>query len=287
MRLVEVRSVLNRHRRRDPWFLDDYSVNPYSGCPLGCVYCYLRGGRYGSWGEVRAKVNAPEVLDRQLSRRALRGEFGVVALGTSTEPYMPAESGLQLTRRVLSVVARWRFPVHVLTKATLARRDADLLLEVSDRAIPPADLRGRLPGGALVTVSMCSTDPDVARVFEPGAPSPSERLDLVSDLTSQGVPAGVALIPVLPLISDSEEEISRAVREAADSGASYVFVGSLTLYGECKRAFYSVLRARFPGLLPEYERMYGRGWEAPPEYRERLRRIAEEACARAGVRFML
>ncbi len=285
---VEARSVLNRHRRRDGWFLDDYSVNPYYGCPLGCVYCYVRGSRYGARRPpgVAAKVNAPGLLDRQLASRARRGQYGFVALGTATEPYMPPERELRLTRRVLGVLTRWRFPVHVLTKSPLVVRDADLLAEVAEKAVLPRDLEGSLPGVA-VTVSISTLDEEVARIFEPGAPPPEDRLGAVGELAAAGVRAGVAYIPVLPFISDSERDVAEMVAAAREAGADYVFVGALTLHGEGREAFYSVLRARFPELLPRYRALF-RGRMAPTgSYQERLARAARRACEEAGIRLGL
>lgn len=100
---IQVRSILNKHKKRDSWFLDDYSVNPYSGCPFNCIYCYIRGSKYGeNMAEtLSVKVNAPELLEKQLSRRARKGEYGIIALSSSTEPYMPIEEETRLTRRCL------------------------------------------------------------------------------------------------------------------------------------------------------------------------------------------
>jgi len=168
---VTVRSILNKHKRRDEWFLDEYSVNPYYGCPFACIYCYTRGGKYGKApDQLSAKINAPEVLDRQLRRRASKKEYGFIVVGTSTEPYMPVEKELGLTREVLEVIRYYRFPVHVLTKSDLVLRDIDLLLDLSGRVILPEDLKGKV-SGSLVTLSILALDISLSKVFEPGAPS--------------------------------------------------------------------------------------------------------------------
>ncbi len=123
---ITAKSVLNKHKKRDEWFLDEYSVNPYYGCSFACVYCYTRGGKYGKTpAQLSAKINAPEVLNRQLRRRASKGEYGFIAVGTSTEPYMPVEKELKLTRKILEVIRYYRFPVHILTKSDLVLRDID------------------------------------------------------------------------------------------------------------------------------------------------------------------
>jgi DNA repair photolyase len=157
---IQVKSILNKHKRRDDWFLDDYSVNPYEGCSFNCVYCYIRGSKYGEnmAGTLSAKVNLPEILERQLSIRAGKGEYGVIAIASSTEPYMPIEEKLKLTRRSIEIIAKYRFPIHILTKSNLVLRDLDLLKEIDRIAILPTDLKPKLRHGAIITFSISTLD---------------------------------------------------------------------------------------------------------------------------------
>ncbi|RLF44248.1 MAG: radical SAM protein, partial [Thermoplasmata archaeon] len=106
---IRVKSILNKHRKRDDWFLDDYSVNPYSGCSFNCIYCYIRGSKYGEnmVKSLSVKINAPELLEKQLSRRAEKGKYGIISLSSSTEPYMPIEEKLKLTRRLLEIILKY------------------------------------------------------------------------------------------------------------------------------------------------------------------------------------
>ncbi len=276
MKLVKVRGVLNRHKRRDKWFLDEYSVNPYTGCSFSCIYCYTRGGTYGRPPhELSAKVNAPEVLDRQL-RRARRG---FVALGTSTEPYMKVEEELEITRRILNVLSFYRFPVHVLTKSKLVLRDADILMDIAERAELPPDLD---VSGSLVTVSLSTLDEELASVLEPGAPSPLERLEVVSQLRSMGVEAGLAFIPVIPFLTDGElEDMMRAAKKV---NSSYVFVGALTLPGNLKTSFMRFLRLRYPELVSRYRDIF-RGGYPKREYQNNLYERAAELIDEYGLKF--
>ena len=179
MKEIFVRTILNKHKKRDEWFLDDYSLNPYQLCEFNCVYCYIRGSKYGEnmGKEVAAKVNAPLLLEKELLRRSKRKEYGIIALASATEPWMPSEEKYRLTRRCLEIIARFRFPVHCSTKSTLILRDFDLLSEIDKNAILLKDLQGKLKHGALITVSLSTLDENIARIFEPNAPKPKERLD--------------------------------------------------------------------------------------------------------------
>ena len=95
-REIRVKSVLNKHRKRDQWFLDDYSVNPYEGCSINCLYCYVRGSKYGEnmAENLSVKVNAPQVLEKQLKRRSRKNEFGIIVFSSATDAYIPLEENL-------------------------------------------------------------------------------------------------------------------------------------------------------------------------------------------------
>ena len=284
MEEVYVKSVLNKHKRRDSWFLDDYSVNPYRMCELNCIYCYIRGSRYGGRGGLAAKVNAPAVLERELRRRARRGEYGFIALSSATEPWMPSEEKYQLTRRCLEVISRFRFPVHCLTKSTLSLRDLDLLKELSETAILPTDLKGRV-SGVLFTVSISTLDEKAARVFEPRAPSPERRLDLVKEARDRGLQAGVAYIPVLPLISDSRQQLDEMAKAAREVDACYTFFGLLTLQDAGKELYLRVLEKHYPEHVEEYRKLYRRGWSPSREYTSSFYKRALSACRRYKLKF--
>src|SRR5436305_10721347 len=96
---IQVKSVLNKTKRRDPWFLDDYTINPYSGCSFNCLYCYIRGSNYGiNMAEsVSIKTNVLEILEKQLYNRAKKKQYGVIVLSSATDPYLQFEKETLLT----------------------------------------------------------------------------------------------------------------------------------------------------------------------------------------------
>lgn len=124
---ISVKSILNKHKFRDSWFLDEYSVNPYQGCGCNCLYCYIRGSKYGENMEEKLayKENLLEILDKQLKNAAYKAKYGYVAVGTATDAYMPVEEKYQLTRTCLKLLLKYRFPVFISTKSDLIARDFD------------------------------------------------------------------------------------------------------------------------------------------------------------------
>ena len=132
MQSVIVKSILNKTKQRDPWFLDDYTVNPYSGCSFNCLYCYIRGSKYGinMAEKLGVKRNAVDLLDRALALRARKKQYGIIVLSSATDPYLQFEQTELLTRQLLEIIVHYRFPVHIITKSDLVSRDFDLLKQI-------------------------------------------------------------------------------------------------------------------------------------------------------------
>ena len=287
---IQVKSILNKHKKRDDWFLDDYSVNPYSGCSFNCIYCYIRGSRYGEnmAKTLSAKINAPELLEKQLSRRAKRGEYGIIALSSSTEPYMPIEEKLKLTRRLLEIILKYRFPVEIATKSKLVLRDLDLLKEIDKNAILPDDLKPKLKHGVIISFSISTLDEKLAKILEPGAPKPIERLETIKRCKEEGFFTGVCFIPVLPFLSDSEEQIEETIKTVKEYGADFIFVGGLTLFGkgpaDCKTLYYKFLEKYHPELVPNYKILYRIFFAPSKEYQKELEEKSRRLCEKYGIK---
>jgi len=164
----------------------DYCINPYVGCAHGCSYCYATfmkrfTGHLESWGEfVDVKVNAPEVLRRQL-RRARKGS---VLIGTVTDPYQPVEKQYRLTRGCLEGLLERQFPVNILTRSSLCVRDVDLFKKFEDIS---------------VGLSVTTDSEKIKKVFEPNSPPIQARIQALRTLHEAGVRTYAFIGPMLPL----------------------------------------------------------------------------------------
>ncbi|WP_299763852.1 radical SAM protein [uncultured Dokdonia sp.] len=272
-REIEIKSVLNKTKRRDTWFLDDYTVNLYSSCSFNCLYCYIRGSKYGSNLEtsLSVKTNAIEVLDRQLYNRSKKGQYGIIVLSSATDPYLRIEKKYELTRQALEIIAKYRFPVHIITKSDLIARDYDLLHQIDKTAILPGDLQQSLSRGTIISYSFSTLDDQVARIFEPGATPPSLRLQSLKNTIQEGFLSGVSLMPLLPFISDTTAHLDLLFSTFKEANAHYVLPATLTVFGEGKAAsktlMLQAIQKHYPELFPKYQKYFQYGSEMPAYYK--------------------
>lgn|SRR5690625_161137 len=230
------RSILTRNESPDIPF--DRSVNPYRGCEHGCIYCFARpshaylGFSPGLDFETRllAKHQAPDQLRAALAKRSYKP--AVLVLGANTDPYQPIERKLEITRRLLEVLAEARHPVSIVTKSALVLRDLDILREMA---------RSNL---AQVCISLTTLDRHLARILEPRAPQPGNRLRAMRELATAGVPVAILTAPIIPAIND--HEIERLLEAGAEAGASTASWVLLRLPREVGPLFEEWLAAHFP-----------------------------------------
>lgn len=192
-----------------------------------------------------------------------------------------------MTGDLLKIMLAYRFPVEIGTKSKLVLRDLDILKKIDENAIVPDDLREKLKSGAIITTSISTLDEEFARILEPGASTPQERLDVIRECKRAGFLAGVNFIPVLPYISDTEEALDTMIGVAKEYGADFVLVGGLTLFGDgpndCKTLYYRFLEEYFPELVSKYRSLY-RIFPYPYKaYSDKLVKRAARLCQKHGV----
>jgi len=290
---IVVKSVLNKHKKRDNWFLENYTLNPYSGCSFKCIYCYIQGSKYGgdNSNNLSIKVNAPEILVKQLKRRALKREYEIIVVGSSTDPYLYIEEKLCLTRELLQIIYRFKFPVHVITKSNLILRDLDILMKINSNANLPVDLKTKLNRGVIVSFSFSTIDEKLAKIFEPGAPSPMERLETILKLKEEGFLVGVNLMPVLPFLSDSEENLDKMIKLMKYYEVDFVLMGGLTLFGDkstdCKVRYFEILEKYFPEILEKTKNLFQNSFAPPRHYQmalsKRFERVCKKYCIKSSI----
>jgi DNA repair photolyase len=282
----KTRTIIARNDSPDVPF--DRSINPYKGCEHGCVYCFARpthayldlspGLDFES--RIIFKPDAPERLSKELAHPKYRCE--VIALGANTDPYQPAERKLQITRKVLEVLAEHEHPVSVVTKSNLVLRDLDLLAAMAKKHL------------AFVLISMTTLDRVLDRRMEPRAPTPERRIQAMRRLSDAGVPVGVLSSPMIPGLNDSEME--SILESSAKAGAGFAGYIMIRLPREVKKLFTEWLETHYPSkasrvihLIREshggklYEPEFGVRMRGNGEYADMLEKRFQVAVRRFGL----
>jgi DNA repair photolyase len=220
--------------------------------------------------KIVVKVNAPEVLRRQLGSRKWKGEH--IAMGTATDPYQRGEGRYRLMPGIIRALADYRNPFSILTKGTLILRDLDLLKE----AAQVTDVGAALSIGTL--------DEDAWRTSEPGTPHPRKRIEAVAALNGAGIPTGVMMAPILPGITDHPDQLREVVKAAIDAGATHVSPIMLHLRPVVKEEFMPWLAEHYPDLVPRYERMYRTAYGPATDRKDLSARVSELVQNESGLR---
>ena len=221
--LTTVRPEPARHiitRNKSPDIPFSQSINPYRGCEAGCIYCFARpshayvGLSPGHDFETKLfyKEGAVDLLRRELA--AKNYQCSPIAFGANTDPYQPIEREYRVTRSLLELLSDCDHPATIVTKgAAVIARDVELLASMAARRL------------VAVFVSVTTLDADLKRRLEPRAASPASRLRIIEKLSQAGVPVGVMVAPVIPVLTDHEaENILEAAAAAGATGAGHVML---------------------------------------------------------------
>ena len=255
----------------------NWTVNPYRGCSHGCVYCFARGTHsyldldtgHDFDSQIIVKINIAEVLARELRRPSWTRES--VALGTNTDPYQRAEGRYRLMPGIIGALAESDTPFSILTKGTTSRRDLPLLVDAA-RRVPVS-----------MGVSLALLDETLHPALEPGTPTPRARLDLVRAISEAGLPCQVLVAPVLPMITDSDQDLDHLLEQVAATGASGATVFALHLRPGAREWFLRYLGEQHPDLVRPYAELYRGGSYVARSYAADLARRAHVLLRRHGL----
>jgi DNA repair photolyase len=274
MEYIPAKTIVSR-TKGDAWFGVQYNMNIYRGCPHGCIYCDSRSLCYQieQFDRVRAKVNALQIIRGDLLKKRKKG---IVASGAMSDPYNPYEKDLLLTRGALELLHTFRFGAAIASKSALVSRDAAILQKIS----------GHSP--VIVNITITAADDTLSALVEPNAPPSSKRFETIRYLREKGIFAGVLMMPVLPFIEDTEENITAIIHNAKESGASFIYPSfGLTLRDGNREYYYAQLDRHFPGIKEKYLDEYGeRYWHPSPDI-QRLKQLFENACEEHGLLYKM
>lgn len=229
-------------------------LSPYNGCEYGCIYCshcVKRGIKERSPWVVQVKENAPDILKKELKN--LQKQI-VCVWG-----YQPAEREYRIVRKALEVLSSRKFPVHVITKSDIILDDLDLLSRIAERE------------WCTITFVINTLDEGTTKIFEPDSPPLNARFKALKKVAEAGMSTGIALWPIIPYITDSDEQLEEVMAKAVKMKARYVLSRPLTLKDQFRARIIDDIKRHFPELIIKYRKLYEIGSSPDVRYSRRLK----------------
>lgn len=267
---IKVTTAANKLKRRIPYPFD---LNIYRGCVHACQYCFaMYSHKYldneNFFTDIFVKTNIAEKLDEQLSSKTWKKE--IINIGGVTDSYQPIEKKYELMREVLKVMIKHKNPIIISTKSKLILRDFDLIDELSQVA------------AVNIAATIITMDAEIQKKIEQNSASFEERFEVLKKFRKTNASIGVHLMPIIPFITDSEENFDKLFRAARDVNVDYVLPGTLYLRGKTRKHFFSFLEKNLPEIFPKFSKLYKTGG-AGKEYKNNLYKMLNRLRDKYGL----
>ena len=263
MHFVQAKSLLTKWN----------GMNIYRGCSHGCIYCDSRSECYQMkhpFEDIEVKENAPELLENILRKKRKRIMIGT---GSMSDPYQHCEEKLELTRKCLSLIDRYEFGAAVITKSDRVLRDIDLFDSINQKA------------KGVLQMSLTAADDRLSRIIEPNVCTTSRRYEVLKEFQKRNIPTVVWLSPLLPFLTDNEENLRTILSYCIDAGVKGIicFNIGMTLRNGNREYYYHALDRHFPGLRRDYQKRYGNSYEVNSPGSDRLMKLFHSTCEKYGL----
>lgn len=266
MEFIKTKTILSKVKYGNEWYGIDYNMNLYRGCSHGCIYCDSRSNCYHieNFDIVRGKENALNILEQELSKKR---EKGVIGIGSMSDTYNPLEEIYEITRGALRIISKYGFGVSIDTKSDLILRDLDLLKKINER------------NNVIVKFTITTPSDELSKIIEPNVCLSSKRLQVIKELSDNGIFVGIMMNPVLPFITDSEDDIRELVKLAYENGAKFIhtFMG-MTLRENQRDYYFEKLNQNFVGIKEKYFKYYANKYNCVVPNYKKLYKIFTDEC---------
>lgn len=270
MLTVPCKTILQKTKSTE-WYGNDYNMNLYRGCCHGCIYCDSRSECYHieNFDTVRAKENCIEILRNELRRKV---RTGIIGTGSMSDPYNPFEEKEEITRKALMLIDAYNFGVTVITKSDLITRDIDIYKDIAKHS------------PVLCNMTVTTADDNLCRKIEPNVCLSSERFEALTKMSEAGLKVGITLTPVLPFVTDNEENLLTIVKYANECGVKYIHAGfGMTLRENQRDYYYKNIDIIFPGITEKYRQYYGERYNCVVPQANKLWRKFSAECEKHGI----
>lgn len=278
MKCKEIQCKSALHKINSPYLPFHWDLNIYRGCSHGCKYCYalyshnyLRDSHCDSYfQDIVVKVNIVEQLERQLQKTSWKRE--AINIGGVTDSYQPIEKCYQLMPEVLKLLIKYKTPCIISTKSDLILRDYDLIMRLAQ----VADVN--------IASTVTCFDENLQKIIEPRASSTGRRLEVLKAFAGKNIVTGMHIMPIIPYLTDSRENLTSLYGAAKEIGISYVLPGLLNLKGPTRVYFFDFVRQTFPPIYQQLFLLY-QNKELWQKYRKSIYSMVHELDAKYNLKY--
>jgi len=174
-----------------------------------------------------------------------------------------------LTRRCLEILTNANCKIQIITKNNLVTRDDDLL-----RKIPTT-----------VALTITTDNEFIAKILEPNAPTPNERIRAAQDLQKANIPVSVRIDPIIPHINDQPQKL---IKTLADIGIKHITCSTY----KAKPDNWHRLNQALPKMMAQLKPLYATEGEKvagntllPNQYRYKLLKNIRDTVLAQGMQF--
>lgn len=272
MNTIPAKTIITK-KSDSTWFGTDYNMNLYKGCCHGCIYCDSRSDCYQitDFDTVRIKENAISILNEELRKKT---RSGVIGTGSMSDPYNPHEKMYQLTRQALEAIDTYHFGVGIATKSDLISRDIDILQRIKKHS------------PVICKITITAYEDILSSQIEPQVCVSSKRFEAIRKLSEAGIFTGILMMPLLPFLSDTADNVRNIVQAAHKNGARFIYpLFGLTLRSGQREYYYQKLEELYPSanLKSIYTKLYGPSYECHSPNEKELKIIFIDECRRLGI----
>lgn len=254
------------------WFGASYNMNIYRGCNHGCIYCDPRSSCYQihEFDKVKAKKDAPIKIEKELSAKRKKG---IISLGGMNDPYNPFEKEIQYTRQALTSINKYSFGAFIITKSDLVVRDIDLFKEIKKHSV------------CNVAITITTSNDKLQSRIERNVTSTSDRFKALKKLTDNGIFCGILMMPILPFINDTKENIFGIVQKAVAAKVNYIYPSfGVTLRDNQREYFYGKIGEK---LTKQYINEYEEKYMCVSPKAEELKNYFTQLCEDNGILYKM
>lgn len=271
MEFIKAKTILSKVKYGNEWYGIDYNMNLYRGCSHGCIYCDSRSNCYHieNFDLVRGKENALYILEQELSKKRKKG---IIGIGSMSDTYNLLEKEYEQTRGALKLISKYGFGVSIDTKSDLILRDIDLLKEINSK------------NNVIIKFTITTPNDELSKIIEPNVCISSKRLQAIKILSDNGIFTGIMMNPMLPFITDKEEDIRYLVKLAYQNGAKFIhtYMG-MTLRENQREYYFYKLDQHFIGIKEKYIKYYGDKYNCIVPNYKRLYKVFTDECIKYGI----